>query len=29
MDPAKVAGAIKANAQALKAFVWQQRMQLS
>jgi hypothetical protein len=28
MDPAKVAGAIKANAQALKAFVWQQRMQL-
>jgi len=28
MDPAKVAGAIHANAQALKAFVWQQRMQL-
>lgn len=28
MDPAKVAGAIQANAQALKAFVWQQRMQL-
>jgi hypothetical protein len=28
MDPAKVAAAIKANAQALKAFVWQQRMQL-
>lgn len=28
MDPAKVAGAIQANAQALKAFVWQQRLQL-
>jgi hypothetical protein len=28
LDPAKVAAAIKANAQALKAFVWQQRMQL-
>lgn len=28
MDPAKVAGAIQANAQALKAFGWQQRMQL-
>lgn len=28
MDPAKVAGAIKANGQALKAFIWQQRMQL-
>jgi hypothetical protein len=28
MDPAKVAAAIKANGQALKAFVWQQRMQL-
>lgn len=28
MDPAKVAGAIQANAQALKAFVWQQRVQL-
>ena len=28
MDPAKVAAAIKANAEALKAFVWQQRMQL-
>jgi hypothetical protein len=28
MDPSKVAAAIKANAQALKAFVWQQRMQL-
>lgn len=28
MDPAKVAAAIKENAQALKAFVWQQRTQL-
>lgn len=28
MDPAKVAAAIKANAQALKAFTWQQRLQL-
>jgi hypothetical protein len=28
MDPAKVAAAIKANGQALKAFIWQQRMQL-
>ena len=28
MDPSQVAAAIKANAQALKAFVWQQRMQL-
>jgi len=28
MDPAKVAAAIKANAEALKTFVWQQRMQL-
>lgn len=28
MDPAKVAAAIRENAQALKAFVWQQRMQL-
>jgi hypothetical protein len=28
LDPAKVAAAIQANAQALKAFVWQQRMQL-
>jgi len=28
LDPAKVAAAIKANAEALKAFVWQQRMQL-
>src|SRR6476659_1288718 len=28
MDPAKVAAAIKANGQALKAFVWQQRMQI-
>jgi hypothetical protein len=28
MDPAKVAAAINANAEALKAFVWQQRMQL-
>ena len=28
LDPAKVAAAIRANAQALKAFVWQQRMQL-
>lgn len=28
MDPAKVAAAIKGNAQALKAFIWQQRLQL-
>ena len=28
VEPAKVAAAIQANAQALKAFVWQQRMQL-
>jgi len=28
LDPAKVAAAIRANAQALKAFSWQQRMQL-
>jgi hypothetical protein len=28
LDPAQVAAAIRANAQALKAFVWQQRMQL-
>lgn len=28
LDPAKVAAAIRANAQALKTFVWQQRMQL-
>jgi hypothetical protein len=28
IEPAKVAAAIQANAQALKAFVWQQRMQL-
>ena len=28
LDPSQVAAAIKANAQALKAFVWQQRMQL-
>jgi hypothetical protein len=28
LDPAKVAAAIKENGQALKAFVWQQRMQL-
>jgi hypothetical protein len=28
LDPAKVAAAIRENAQALKAFVWQQRMQL-
>ena len=28
MDPSQVAAAIKANAQALKAFAWQQRMQL-
>src|SRR6185503_12159892 len=28
MDPSQVSAAIKANAQALKAFVWQQRMQL-
>jgi len=28
MDPAKVAAAIKANGQALKAFIWQQRMQV-
>ena len=28
MDPAKVAAAIKANAQALKAFTWQQHLQL-
>lgn len=28
LDPAKVAAAIRANAEALKAFVWQQRMQL-
>ena len=28
LDPAQVAATIKANAQALKAFVWQQRMQL-
>jgi hypothetical protein len=28
MDPAKVAAAIKGNAQALRAFSWQQRMQL-
>ena len=28
MDPAEVAAAIKANAQALKAFAWQQRLQL-
>lgn len=28
MDPAQVAAAIKANAQALKAFTWQQRLQL-
>ena len=28
MDPSQVAAAIKANAEALKAFVWQQRMQL-
>jgi hypothetical protein len=28
LDPAKVAAAIQANAQALKAFVWQQRLQL-
>lgn len=28
LDPSKVAAAIRANAQALKAFVWQQRMQL-
>jgi hypothetical protein len=29
LDPAKVAAAIQGNAQALKTFVWQQRMQLS
>jgi len=28
MDPAKVAAAIKGNAQELKAFTYQQRMQL-
>jgi hypothetical protein len=28
LDPAKVAAAIRANAQALKAFIWQQRMQI-
>jgi hypothetical protein len=28
LDPAKVAAAIRANAQALRAFVWQQRMQI-
>jgi hypothetical protein len=28
LDPSQVAAAIKANTQALKAFVWQQRMQL-
>lgn len=28
LDPAKVAAAIRTNAQGLKAFVWQQRMQL-
>ena len=28
MDPAQVSAAIKANAQALKAFAWQQRTQL-
>ena len=28
LDPAKVAAAIQGNAQALKTFVWQQRMQL-
>jgi len=28
LDPAKVAAAIRANGQALKAFVWQQRMQI-
>ena len=28
LDPAKVSAAIRANAQALKTFVWQQRMQL-
>ncbi|HEV7475147.1 MAG TPA: hypothetical protein VGN90_13930 [Pyrinomonadaceae bacterium] len=28
LDPAKVAAAIRANSQALKAFAWQQRMQL-
>jgi hypothetical protein len=28
MDPAKVTAAIKENAQALRSFSWQQRMQL-